>query len=66
MAFGGLKKEKDRNDLITYVFSPAYNRALTHERMLTSTVQLPAGIYEIDDWNPGGVMIKEACFALRH
>lgn len=26
MAFGGLKKEKDRNDLITYVFD---NRALS-------------------------------------
>lgn len=24
MAFGGLKKEKDRNDLITYVFRSAY------------------------------------------
>ncbi|KAG0128876.1 cytochrome c-like domain-containing protein, partial [Tuber indicum] len=24
MAFGGLKKEKDRNDLITYVFLPRY------------------------------------------
>ena len=26
MAFGGLKKEKDRNDLIAYVFPPLYPR----------------------------------------
>ena len=42
MAFGGLKKEKDRNDLITYV-APMVGRSLTMH-VLTSS-QLPQGGY---------------------
>ena len=40
MAFGGLKKDKDRNDLITYALPPPPSRSET--RPLTAT-QLPQG-----------------------
>lgn len=45
MAFGGLKKGKERNDLITYVFStiPIPDRPLIHP------VQLPQGVYCLND-----------------
>lgn len=32
MAFGGLKKEKDRNDLITYVCPPLATNAHLHPK----------------------------------
>ena len=43
MAFGGLKKEKDRNDLITYV--PFLLYELVAE---ANSRQLPSREYEID------------------
>jgi hypothetical protein len=47
MAFGGLKKDKDRNDLITYALpaplAPSYSK-------LTMTPQFPPGEDQI---NPG-------------
>lgn len=46
MAFGGLKKEKDRNDLITYVFPP-HSSPLTDTQLTALTTlcysQLPQG-----------------------
>ncbi len=45
MAFGGLKKDKDRNDLITYA---PHNLAYDGEPLLTSAGQLPQGLDEID------------------
>lgn len=43
MAFGGLKKGKERNDLITYVPSP-YTVLNT-----ANSLQLPQGIHRIND-----------------
>lgn len=43
MAFGGLKKAKERNDLITYVL--AFAACL----ILSNSVQLPQGVHRIDD-----------------
>lgn len=64
MAFGGLKKEKDRNDLITYV--SATRPPPPPEIMLTRLGQLPAQRYEIGGENLDGVMIRQLVFALRH
>lgn len=65
MAFGGLKKEKDRNDLITYV-SATRQPLPPFETMLTDPGQLPAPVYEIDGDEWDGVMIRQLVFALRH
>ncbi|KAK1847933.1 cytochrome c [Colletotrichum chrysophilum] len=49
MAFGGLKKEKDRNDLIAYVHHPELSlNQHNWTRLLTCAVQLPQGCYEIN------------------
>jgi hypothetical protein len=45
MAFGGLKKDKDRNDLITYACLPFL---LHNEQRLTLAPQLPQGVDRID------------------
>ena len=53
MAFGGLKKDKDRNDLITYV------GPITPTHFLANTLQLPQGFHQISghDGRAGVVMI---------
>jgi hypothetical protein len=45
MAFGGLKKDKDRNDLITYACLPFL---LHNEQRLTLAPQLPQGVDRIN------------------
>jgi len=54
MAFGGLKKGKERNDLITYVyyfFSPLrYSASLiATANILSSFQQLPQGVHRLND-----------------
>lgn len=69
MAFGGLKKEKDRNDLITYVTDSPPSLACPHpplEIKLTGHGQLPQAVYEIDGDDRDGVMIRQLVFAFRH
>lgn len=46
MAFGGLKKGKERNDLITLV---PYPTTLLMAQLIFSAIQLPQGIDRIDD-----------------
>lgn len=56
MAFGGLKKEKDRNDLITYVATlhilegtiTLLPLSLEYIVLTDTSSQLPAGLHEID------------------
>lgn len=64
MAFGGLKKEKDRNDLITYAIDSPPPPKL--EIMLTGHGQFPQAVHEIDGYNWDGVMIRQLVFAFRH
>lgn len=72
MAFGGLKKEKDRNDLITYVCpgkSPQLQRVFFLHRPLTLTFdQLPQGVYKINELHGKefGCNDMTASFALLH
>jgi hypothetical protein len=47
MAFGGLKKTKERNDLITYVYQPQL-RAI-QDPLLIHLSQLPQGVHRLND-----------------
>lgn len=55
MAFGGLKKAKDRNDLITYVArppAPCPFPSPSLARLLTLPAKLPQGVHRISDDAP--------------
>lgn len=70
MAFGGLKKEKDRNDLITYVChrqSDSSSNCFTDPLTLPFE-QLPQGVYEINESHGKefGCNDMTASFALPH
>jgi hypothetical protein len=51
MAFGGLKKAKERNDLITLVFSLTANALMSFllANIFSFSLQLPQGVHRLND-----------------